>query len=75
MVIGSLVLLGLLWLTNSAERSPGFVALAVVVALILLLGARFAVLKYRIRYPERKESKLAHSPENSERALSGSDLG
>ena len=74
-VIGSLVLLGLLWLTNSAERSPGFVALAVVVALILLLGARFVVLRYRIRYPERKETKLAHSPENSERALSGSDLG
>jgi len=73
-VIGSFAMLGLLWLTNSFEHSPGLVALALVISLIVLLIARFIVIKYKLRYPKLHSTKFIHTEDDSDLHLTGSNL-
>ncbi len=51
-VIGALILLGLLWLTNEHEQSPWLVSLMLGLVLAAFLAARYFVLKHDIRYPK-----------------------
>ena len=50
-LVGALILLGLLWLTNSHESSPWMIWLGVVLSLVTLLVARYVILTRNIRYP------------------------
>jgi di/tricarboxylate transporter len=73
-VIGSLAMLGLLWITNNFEHSPGLVALALIIALAVLLVARFVVIKYKLRYPKLHSTKFIHTEDDSDLHLTGSNL-
>ena len=64
-LLGTLVMLGLLWLTNGHEHSPWLIVLAVVATLVLLLIVRYLVLKYEIRYPGSKAPTTATSDEDA----------
>jgi uncharacterized membrane protein YeiH len=72
-VIGSLLLLSLLWLTNNVEHSPVFIAAALLIALLALLATRYVVLRYNIGYPARRETKLSHAEVTPDLDLSGSN--
>jgi uncharacterized membrane protein YeiH len=50
-LVGALILLGLLWLTDSHESSRWMIRLGVVLSLATLLVAWYVILTRNIRYP------------------------